>query len=367
MRPPILRGSVWYCDYDDEYGRRIKRAMKARTRKEAEEMNAELALAASRRKLGLRSRDDDRPNPERLTLADLMKRYLDTMLPTTKKKASGLIRLWIIETKQGDLFLEEVTTEKLEQLAVRASKKLAAVTTNKIRTHLHAAFKYAQKTRLWKGDNPAAAMIVRDVPPHAYDTLTLVEIERMLVAMANHNGSRGAWRVDLAAMSVMLGLRRGELLAVDASWVDVENDRFSVRGSHGRTVTKTGDVREVPLYDAVRPYVLRALERVGGKGLLFPSTRKPGERLNEDLHVSAWIKRALRDAGIDKRLRFHDLRHTAATAMVEAGLDLKAVALWLGHASVKTTERYTHPGRKYLRDESEKLSEAFRRAAGGNR
>jgi integrase len=42
-------------------------------------------------------------------------------------------------------------------------------------------------------------------------------------------------------------------------------------------------------------------------------------------------------------LRFHDLRHTAATRLVESGIPLHAVAKLLGHSTVKITERYSHP------------------------
>jgi integrase len=44
-----------------------------------------------------------------------------------------------------------------------------------------------------------------------------------------------------------------------------------------------------------------------------------------------------------KGLRFHDLRHTAATRMIESGANIVAVSRILGHADLKTTMRYTHP------------------------
>ncbi len=59
-----------------------------------------------------------------------------------------------------------------------------------------------------------------------------------------------------------------------------------------------------------------------------------------------WLQRTFREAcklaGIEG-LRFHDLRHTAATRLVEANIPFHAVAELLGHSSIRMTERYSHP------------------------
>ena len=59
-----------------------------------------------------------------------------------------------------------------------------------------------------------------------------------------------------------------------------------------------------------------------------------------------WLQRAFKKAcgkADIEGIRFHDLRHTAATRLVEAGIPLHAVAELLGHSSVRMTERYSHP------------------------
>ena len=58
--------------------------------------------------------------------------------------------------------------------------------------------------------------------------------------------------------------------------------------------------------------------------------------------VKRSFKTACNKAGIDN-LRFHDLRHTCATRLVEFGIPLHTVAKLLGHSSIRTTERYSHP------------------------
>ena len=76
-----------------------------------------------------------------------------------------------------------------------------------------------------------------------------------------------------------------------------------------------------------------------GGDYVFPSPKGIDHLVNM---VQYHFKAACKNAGIEG-LRFHDLRHTAATRMVEGGVPLHAVAKILGHSTVRTTERYSHP------------------------
>jgi len=72
---------------------------------------------------------------------------------------------------------------------------------------------------------------------------------------------------------------------------------------------------------------------------VFPSPKGIDSHLN-------WLKHSFKTAckkASTENLRFHDLRHTAATRLVESGVPLHAVTKLLGHSTVKVTERYSHP------------------------
>lgn len=66
--------------------------------------------------------------------------------------------------------------------------------------------------------------------------------------------------------------------------------------------------------------------------------------------VFTFLKQLANEAGIQKRISPHIFRHSFATHLIEGGADLRAVQMMLGHASITTTEIYTHLNQEYLRD-----------------
>lgn len=147
--------------------------------------------------------------------------------------------------------------------------------------------------------------------------LTTDEEEKLMAAL---NGRRAHLR-PIVVIALNTGMRRGEILGLTWSNVDL------VRGLIYVTNTKSGVNRIIPINKTVKAE-LEALER-------------EGERVfNID-----WIKRsfmsALREAKI-KNFRFHDLRHTAATRLADAGADAFTIAAILGHSTIQMSARYTH-------------------------
>jgi len=125
------------------------------------------------------------------------------------------------------------------------------------------------------------------------------------------------------------GMRRGEILAMRWRWVDLAYRVISIPGQH----TKNGKMRPVPINNDCEAVLLEVEDRavLGGPVLHAPSIKK----------VKADFRKARDRAGL-RGLRFHDLRHTFASWLVQAGEDLYTVAEILGHQDVKMTRRYAH-------------------------
>ena len=135
----------------------------------------------------------------------------------------------------------------------------------------------------------------------------------------------------LTLLALNTGCRRGELFGL--TWADVEGGVVTVHG----TSAKSGQTRHIPLNREARE-VIRTWRPVEAKpsAYVFPNGDKEGLTTIK----TAWaplLKRAAIEA-----FRFHDLRHTFASNLVMAGVDLNTVRELLGHADLKMTLRYAH-------------------------
>lgn len=133
------------------------------------------------------------------------------------------------------------------------------------------------------------------------------------------------------------GMRRGEILGL--KWTDLD----LVRGIISITMSKSGKGRKIPMNGHVA--VAAALGAVPHRGEYVFQNPETGTHLQT---VNDAFRVALTRAKI-AGCRFHDLRHTAASKMVEAGADLVTVSKILGHASIQMTMRYAHPTPEALR------------------
>jgi len=131
------------------------------------------------------------------------------------------------------------------------------------------------------------------------------------------------------------GLRVSELTGLDIGELDLASGMVRVTG-------KGGKERIVPVgsraLNALRNY-LEQQNNDSTKGALFLNTR--GGRINRRSVARVIDAHVMRIAAF-KRISPHTLRHTFATHMLEGGADLRAIQELLGHASLSTTQKYTH-------------------------
>lgn len=157
---------------------------------------------------------------------------------------------------------------------------------------------------------------------------------------AAHTGEFGALR-DFAMLELFYssGLRLSELAGIDLGDLDLLSDQVKVRGKGRKERIVPVGTRAVSV---LRRYIERRAQlrspKPGDRRAVFVNQR--GGRL-----TGRSIQRAMHrlfDAIGAEKLRVHSLRHTFATHMLDAGADLRAVQELLGHASLSTTQIYTH-------------------------
>lgn len=129
------------------------------------------------------------------------------------------------------------------------------------------------------------------------------------------------------------GLRMSELLSL--RWEDLDADRgvIYLRNAKGKKD------RITLLSRVAYEYLTHYKEAYQPETWLFEGPDKAQYSSRSVNHI---IKRAVKKAGINKRVSAHTLRHSFATHMLEGGTDLRYIQTLLGHESSRTTERYTH-------------------------
>jgi integrase/recombinase XerD len=187
------------------------------------------------------------------------------------------------------------------------------------------------------------------------DPLDIDATNRLLEAAGGEEASAAGTRIRDRALLELLyaaGLRISEALNLD-------REDLSLDGGHVRVIGKGNKERLVPVGEVALDWLVRYLDGVRPAWLALASGDAPrggplfltarGARLGRQ---AAWtiVKRAARVAGLGDRVTPHTLRHSFATHLLEGGADLRIVQELLGHASISTTQLYTHLSGERIRE-----------------
>lgn len=191
--------------------------------------------------------------------------------------------------------------------------------------------------------NPTSGVALFEDPPTKERFLTPEEALRLHAAVAESSNPMLRFIVP---MLILTGARRREVL--NARWEDFDLERRQWRIA----VTKTGKPRHVPLSAGAMQVLATVPRPAGHSPWVFPNpkTGKPFTAI-----FSSWDS-ARRRAGLAD-VRLHDLRHSFASFLVNAGRSLYEVQKLLGHTQVGTTQRYAHLAQATLLDACNSVAE----------
>lgn len=181
-------------------------------------------------------------------------------------------------------------------------------------------------------------------------TLSTADVEAILNASAV--GDTAASLRDRALLEVLYGCgaRVSEAIGLDVDDIDLDPDEAWVR-----LLGKGSKMRVVPVgsyaIEALRAYTVRARPPfvASGKGTPALFVNQRGGRLSRQSAFTI-IRNAAERAGIGTLISPHTMRHSFATHLLEGGADIRVVQELLGHASVTTTQIYTHVSTEHLRE-----------------
>lgn len=305
-----------------------------------------------------------------------VKEWLYTWLNTYKKnnikprtfdQYESIIRYHLIP-EIGDIRLIDLKETTLQRFYNRLAKEgLSSRTIQLINTVLYGAIKKAIKCGLVIR-NVCDAVELPKQKKKERRVLTPEEQESLLEVLKE--SEYGAMYI----FALFTGLRKGEVLALTWSDVDLANRLINVNKTLGRvnTYVDTGNktqlvvsspktqtsMRVIPIIEPLIPLLekQRKLTQCNQSGLVFPSD---ADTYIDPGNYNRLFYKLVKKAGIPKA-HPHALRHSFATRALEAGLDLKTTQELLGHSSIDITANlYTHALLEHKQKEIKKLESVF--------
>ena len=209
---------------------------------------------------------------------------------------------------------------------------------------LSSAYSMAVKEFGWIDTNPCSKVRKLSEPRGRTRFLTDDERERLLISCENSNAKE---LLIIVLLALSTGARKNEIRWLRWGDVNVQIGTVIFRE------TKNGTIRSVPLVgrglDLIREWgKIRRLDT----DLVFPGKNPKHPVLFE----KSW-KKALKESDIED-FRFHDLRHSAASYLIMAGVHMRTVAEILGHKTLAMVQRYSHLSPEHLRGELTRTMES---------
>jgi integrase len=285
------------------------------------------------------------------TVSDLIKAYRTEVLPRLRSANAREVHLQWWDEVLGPYLLADVRPALLldtrKALFDKPSPRgnVSQSTVNRYCSTMSHAFSWAMKERQWVSDNPFFKIANLKEPEGVIRFLS--DEERTALLEAAEAKSPDLYAIIVLALST--GARRNEILGLKWPEVDLKTGLLTF------AKTKNGSVRRVPVtgkaLDLLKD-MAAARKLKDPSGLVFPG--KTDKTKDKPLAIENIFQAALKDAAI-ANFRFHDLRHSAASYLVMAGVPMVTVAEILGHRDLKMTQRYSHLSRAHVSEAVGKL------------
>ena len=272
----------------------------------------------------------DRSILERTTLGNLIERYAKVVTPRKKSatKELGLISRWL----KNPLALRPLCTLNNADFAKYSEDRMCLVSASSVRTELSlisSIYDYAKENWSLPVINLVAPITKPELPDGRTRRLVADEESRLLTAAAKSQAPTLKFVIQLA---IETGMRAGEILAITWGHINIANGVINLNDS------KNGTPRTVPLTQRAEN-LLRAQWRP-----IVSSVRLTS--FHDSNGLSAAFRRTCARAGIDG-LRFHDLRHEAASRLAP-GMEALTLAKVMGWKTIQMAMIYYNPTDKEL-------------------
>ena len=316
------QSQVWhYTIYVN--GKRIRKSTGADNKKLAQDIYAKARMEIREGKYFPKDQGNKK------TFRDVAEKY---MAEYAIKKAPKSVKRDTIFLKHllpvfGNMYLSQVMPARIASYKVqRRNEGIAPKTINHELSFCKHAFNLAIREWEWIKDNPFTKVSMEKLPQPRIKWLTEEEFERLYQACDDR-------LKPIVLLAVKTGMRQDNVLSL--KWQEVDLNRGVITLEH----TKNGERLGLPMNDTVKT-LLMELNKVRHISSDYVFADKAGNRLSATT-VQHAFHRTCKKADI-QNFRFHDLRHTFASWLVQKGVSLYEVQRLLGHKTIAMTMRYAH-------------------------
>jgi integrase len=257
-------------------------------------------------------------------LRDLTKVFLAYSKTNKKDYKLDEAKVKVIHSYFGEKTLaSKITPKRIEDFKSFMSEKYSNAYVNRYLACIKTIFNIGIKNELIK-TTPMKAVKMMKEDNHKIRYLTADEEARLFKELPEH-------LKPIVICALQTGLRKSNILQLRWELVDLEFRFIEVLAQQN----KGHKIIKIPISDKLLE-ILESLPRNSEYVFANPDTGKPYRDISEG------FKNACDRANIEN-FRFHDLRHTVATRLVEKGIDLRVVQEIMAHSTIVTTQRYMHP------------------------
>ncbi len=316
------RGQVWWMRFTYN-GRQVRKPTETSDKRLAEKIYHKVMTQVAEGKWFERQPDHNK------TFSEMIEKYMTEYSIT--KTSSGQVRDTVIAGHLKSFFdnrqLKEITPSLIvDYKTSRRKKGMAPATISRELCLLKRAFNLAVREWEWCKDNPVSRVSGERFNNQIDRWLSHEEESMLLTACPG-------WLKEIIIFALNTGMRQGEILDLEWSHVDLFRKTITIMRS------KNGERRTLPLNKTTLELLKTKAKVRHIKGnYLFISQN--GTRIIQRNLLRAFYQ--ARETARIQNFRFHDLRHTFATRLVQAGVDLYTVSKLLGHKDVRMTQRYAH-------------------------
>jgi len=322
----LYRRGKYYWFSIQYQGERIQESLKTDNKRLADKLYAKVLTDI------IEDRYFEVVKAKKVTFAEMVDKYMQKY---QKSRDKYTVRLFL--PVLGSLTLNQITPEILSDYRDERLMSVKPATVYQELGLIRRMFNVAKREWRWAIDNPATYISFHVGDSNKRDRwLTSEEEERLLKEVTLE------WLKRIIVFAIHTGMRRGEI--VNLKWQDVDLRRKIIRVEKSKNHMKRGIPMNNSAFELLNKQKVRDIS-----GKVFPVKGQT---------ISIAFIRTVKRAKIEN-FRFHDLRHTFATILVQKGVDLYKVKKLLGHKTITMTERYAHHYPESLRSSIEMLDKCY--------